>query len=129
MKMNYYDLVMLHGNINEVLFWKDDKETCFKILDSIKQNNNFRDYIIDKIKDFYYDTPIQDELIEIVIADIMSINTSDMGKLWFYGFVTCFLKNRVEDDLETIKNSGNKESKVFVRDGKLVKVSGKKGNL
>ena len=124
--MNYYDLVMLQGNINDVLFWKDNKETCFKILDSIKQNNVFRDYIIDKIKDFYFDTPIQDELIEIVITDIMSTNTSDIGRAWFYRFVTDFLKNRVEDDLEAIKNSDKKESKVFVTDGKLVKISGKK---
>lgn len=121
--MNYYDLVMLQGNINDVLFWKDNKETCFKILDSIKQNNTFRDYIIDKIKDTFSDTPIQDELIEIVITDIMSTNTSDTGKAWFYRFVNDFLKNRVEDDLEAIKNSNNKESKVFVTDGKFVKIS------
>ena len=120
--MNYYNLVILHSNIKDILFWKDDNETQFKILDSIKRDGNFRDYIIDKIKDFYHDEPMQDEIIDNMITDIMSVGTSDTGKLWFHRFVTDFLKNRVEDDLETIKNSDSKQSKVFVIDGKLVKV-------
>ena len=124
--MDHYDLVMLHTSINDVLFRKDNDYLCYIILDSIKQNNNFRDYIIDKIKDYYSDEPISDELIDSIAIHTMSSDINDMGKLWFYGFVTDFLKNRVEDDLETIKNGDNKESKVFVRDGKLVKISGEK---